>query len=83
VPLLAAYSTSKAAVVGLAEALRPEAAPPAVTPMTVACPGPVETPLLDAPSRTAGTEVRRHLVRSAGPPLAPEKVAGRASLLAR
>ncbi|HEX7134400.1 MAG TPA: SDR family oxidoreductase [Iamia sp.] len=73
-PLLVAYSASKAAVVGLGEALRPEAARHGIG-VTIACPGPVETPLLDRPSWTAGTEVRRHLVRSAGPALAPARVA--------
>ena len=61
-------------MLGLADSLRPEAARHGVS-VTVVCPGPVETPLLDAPSRTPGTDLRRHLVRSAGPPLPPAKVA--------
>ena len=45
-PFLTAYSTSKFGVVGLSRALRPEAALHGVK-VSVFCPGPVDTPLLD------------------------------------
>ncbi len=46
-PLVAPYATTKAAVVGLSLALRPEAALHGVR-VSVLCPGMVETPILDA-----------------------------------
>jgi short-subunit dehydrogenase len=73
-PLLAAYSMSKSAMVGLGAAIRPEAARHGVG-VTVVCPGPVETPLLDSPTATPGMSVRRYLVASAGAPLSPERLA--------
>lgn len=45
-PFLTAYSTTKFGVVGLSRALRPEAALHGVK-VSVFCPGPVDTPLLD------------------------------------
>lgn len=45
-PFTVAYSTSKFAVVGLSNALRPEAATHGIG-LTVLCPGMVETPILD------------------------------------
>src|SRR5690242_521138 len=72
-PLLTPYAMTKFAVVGLAQSLRPEAARHGVG-VTVVCPGPVETPLLDEASRTAGLSVRRYLTASAGAPLDPAKL---------
>lgn len=45
-PMTLAYSTTKHAVVGLSTTLRPEAALRGVR-VTVVCPGPIETPILD------------------------------------
>lgn len=45
-PFITAYTTSKFGVVGLSRALRPEAALHGVK-VSVFCPGPVDTPLLD------------------------------------
>jgi NAD(P)-dependent dehydrogenase (short-subunit alcohol dehydrogenase family) len=73
-PLLTPYAMTKHAVVGLAQSLRPEAARSGVG-VTTICPGPVETPLLDEQSRTAGLSVRRYLTASAGKPLAPARLA--------
>jgi len=97
-PLLLPYGVSKAGVVALAGGLRVEAARHGIG-VTVVCPGPVETSLLDERSETPGVDVRRHLTRSAGPPISPERLAeavcdaveanralvapGRAGLLAR
>lgn len=74
-PLLTPYAMTKAAMVGLAAGLRPEAARHGVG-VTVVCPGPVETPLLDEASATPGTEVRRYLTAAAGTPLPPATLAG-------
>ena len=46
-PLTVAYSTTKHAVVGLSTTLRPEAALHGVR-VSVLCPGPVDTPILDS-----------------------------------
>lgn len=73
-PLLTPYAMTKSAVVGLAASLRPEAARHGVG-VTVVCPGPVETPLLDETSPTPGTSVRRYLTAAAGPPIAPAQLA--------
>jgi NAD(P)-dependent dehydrogenase (short-subunit alcohol dehydrogenase family) len=73
-PLLTPYAMTKFAVVGLAQSLRPEAARHGVG-VTVVCPGPVETPLLDETSRTDGLSVRRYLTAGAGAPLDPAKLA--------
>lgn len=51
-PFTAGYSMSKFAVVGLSEALRPEAARHGIS-VTVLCPGMVETPILDEPPTEA------------------------------
>ena len=67
-PLLTPYAMSKSAVVGLGESLRPEAARHGVG-VTVVCPGPVETPLLDEIAATDGMSVRRYLVAGAGQPI--------------
>lgn len=73
-PLLTTYSMTKHAIVGLGASLRTEAARHGVG-VTVVCPGPVETPLLDAPSSTAGLSVRRYLTAAAGPPLPADRLA--------
>lgn len=73
-PLLTTYSMTKHAIVGLGASLRTEAARHGVG-VTVVCPGPVETPLLDAPSSTGGLSVRRYLTAAAGPPLSPDRLA--------
>lgn len=73
-PLLTPYAMSKHAIVGLAASLRPEAARHGIG-VTVVCPGPVETPMLDTPGATAGATARRHLVNAAGKPMAPEALA--------
>lgn len=52
-PLLTPYAAAKAGVVGLSVSLRVEAAAHGVR-VSVVCPGPVETPLLDAGGGTAG-----------------------------
>jgi short-subunit dehydrogenase len=76
-PLLVPYATAKGGVVSLAAGLRPEAARHGVG-VSVVCPGPVETPLLDTGGvggETQGVDVRRYLTSAAGPALAPEAVA--------
>ena len=67
-PLLTPYAMSKSAVVGLGESLRPEAARHGIG-VTVVCPGPVETPLLDEIAATSGVSVRRYLTAAAGAPI--------------
>lgn len=73
-PLLAPYAMTKAAVINLGSTLRLEAARYGVG-VTTVCPGPVETPLLDAVAETPGVEVRRHLVAGAGPPISAARLA--------
>lgn len=73
-PLMAPYSMTKHALVGLAASLRPELAADGIG-VTVVCPGPVDTPLLDEPSATPGISVRRYLTAAAGNPIAPSKLA--------
>ncbi len=73
-PLLAPYAMTKHALVGLAASLRPEAARHGVG-VTVVCPGPVETPLLEVAGATPGMQVRRHLTNAAGKPMRPEDLA--------
>jgi NAD(P)-dependent dehydrogenase (short-subunit alcohol dehydrogenase family) len=73
-PLLTPYGMSKHAVVGLGAGLRIEAARHGVG-VTVVCPGPVDTPLLDVGARTPGMDVRRYLTASAGPAIAPAMLA--------
>jgi short-subunit dehydrogenase len=75
-PLLAPYSTTKHALVGLGLALRTEAAVHGVT-VTTLCPGPVDTALLDqaAPPDLEAVarppDPRRYLTRLAGRPMKP------------
>lgn len=70
-PLLVPYATSKTAVVGLANGLRPEAARHGIG-VTAVCPGPVDTPMLDGGAD--GLDVRRYLTSAAGPALSPAQV---------
>jgi len=67
-PLLTPYAMSKSAVIGLGESLRPEAARHGIG-VTVVCPGPVETALLDERAATDGVSVRRYLTAAAGQPI--------------
>ncbi|MGD9998383.1 MAG: SDR family NAD(P)-dependent oxidoreductase, partial [Ilumatobacteraceae bacterium] len=73
-PLLAAYGMSKAALVGLGASVRPEAARHGVG-VTVVCPGPVETGMLDSPAATPGVSPRRFLTAAAGQPMTPQRLA--------
>ena len=73
-PLLTPYAMSKAAVVGLGESLRPEAARHGVG-VTLVCPGPVETALLDETAATPGVSVRRYLTAAAGTPISAAALA--------
>lgn len=80
VALLAPYSMTKYALVGLGETLRIEAARHGVRVSTV-CPAAIETPLLDRPNDPVkGKEiwrpnVRRYLSNLAGKPQSPEVLA--------
>jgi NAD(P)-dependent dehydrogenase (short-subunit alcohol dehydrogenase family) len=81
-PLLAPYSMTKHAIVGLSHSLRIEAAAFGVR-VSVLCPASVETPMLDAePPAELGIpwkpDVRRFLTRLAGPPYPAEKFAAEA-----
>ncbi len=80
VPLMAPYSMTKHAVVGLSTSLRHEAKARGVR-VSVLCPGAVETPLLDR-NKIYGVgydvwvpNVRRYLERLGGPPYSAEKLA--------
>jgi NAD(P)-dependent dehydrogenase (short-subunit alcohol dehydrogenase family) len=77
-PLLVPYAMSKSGLVGLSTSLRIEAALYDVK-VSVACPGPVDTPFLDTGgvggSTTTGLDARRYLTASAGPPLTPDAFA--------
>ena len=73
-PLLTPYAMTKHAIVGLGASLRPEAARHGVG-VTVVCPGPVDTPLLDVPGSTHGMSVRGYLTAAAGKPLTPARLA--------
>jgi NAD(P)-dependent dehydrogenase (short-subunit alcohol dehydrogenase family) len=85
-PFLTPYAAAKAGVVGLSQSLRVEAAAHGVN-VTVVCPGPVETPLLDAGQGagpagddrggSVGTpmNVRKLLTNALGEPYAPEALA--------
>lgn len=77
-PLLVPYATSKWAVVGLARSLAPEARRHGVG-VTVVCPGPVHTDMLERDSASndvaGGLDPRRYLTDAAGPPLSPDAVA--------
>jgi short-subunit dehydrogenase len=75
-PLLTPYSMTKFAIVGLGHGLRVELAPDGIG-VTVVCPGPVETSLLDVPSATRGASARRYLTAAAGKPIAPGALADR------
>jgi NAD(P)-dependent dehydrogenase (short-subunit alcohol dehydrogenase family) len=71
-PLLAPYSMTKHAVVGLTAALRHEAAPHGIR-VCALCPGTIETPMLDAPMPAGLAPVwrpdfRRYLTRVGGAP---------------
>jgi len=77
-PLLTPYAMAKSGLVGLSTSLRIEAARFDVK-VSVACPGPVETPFLDTGgvggAVTAGLSARRYLTASAGPPMTPDAFA--------
>lgn len=75
-PLMVPYGMTKAAIIGLAAGLRAEAARHGID-VVVACPGPVDTPLLDGPSATPGVSVRRYLTAAAGRPIPPATLATR------
>jgi NAD(P)-dependent dehydrogenase (short-subunit alcohol dehydrogenase family) len=77
-PLLVPYATAKGGLVSFATSLRPEAARHGIG-VSVVCPGPVETRLLDdggAHGIVAGTvDPRRYLTSAAGRPLPPRAIA--------
>lgn len=70
-PLLVPYATAKAGVVGFALGLRPEAAAHGIG-VSVVCPRPVDTPMLEGDGGTgSGIDTRRYLTEAAGPAVAP------------
>jgi short-subunit dehydrogenase len=73
-PLLTPYAMTKHALLGLGASIRPELAIEGIG-VTVVCPGPVDTSLLDEPSRLSGMSVRRYLTAAAGRPITPAKLA--------
>ena len=73
-PLLTPYSMTKHALVGLANSLRPELRREGIG-VTLVCPGPVESPLLDEPSFTSGLSARRYLTAAAGRPMSASSLA--------
>jgi NAD(P)-dependent dehydrogenase (short-subunit alcohol dehydrogenase family) len=76
-PLLVPYATSKGGVVSFTTSLRPEAARHGIG-VSVVCPGPVETGLLDETGPVDGGHTispRRYLTSAAGPAIAPTAVA--------
>lgn len=73
-PLLTPYSMTKHALVGLANSLRPELQRDGIE-VTLVCPGPVESPLLDERSVTNGMSVRRYLTAAAGKPMSASALA--------
>jgi short-subunit dehydrogenase len=73
-PLLTPYAMTKHALVGLADSLRPELERDGIN-VTLVCPGPVDTSLLDVPSATLGISVRRYLSAAAGKPITPDALA--------
>jgi NAD(P)-dependent dehydrogenase (short-subunit alcohol dehydrogenase family) len=86
-PLLTPYAAAKAGVVGLSVSLRVEAAAHGVK-VSAVCPGPVETPLLDAgagagagasgsvgPNEGPAPNVRKLLTNALGTPYPPEDLA--------
>ena len=75
-PLLTPYAMTKSALIGLGASLRSEAARHGVG-VTVVCPGPVETSLLDSAAITRGVDVRRYLCATAGKPISPADLAAR------
>ncbi|QYK51538.1 MAG: SDR family oxidoreductase [Anaerolineales bacterium] len=82
-PLLAPYSMTKHAIVGLSHSLRIEAAAYGVR-VSVLCPASVETPMLDAPPPADikdmpwTPDVRRFLTKLAGLPYPADKFAAEA-----
>ena len=70
-PLLTPYAAAKSAVVGLSISLRVEAAAHGVG-VSVICPGPVETPLLDQPG---AVNARKLLTNALGAPYPAEAMA--------
>ena len=73
-PLLTPYSMTKHALVGLANSLRPELQQDGIS-VTLVCPGPVESALLDEPSATPGLSARRYLTAAAGKPISATSLA--------
>jgi NAD(P)-dependent dehydrogenase (short-subunit alcohol dehydrogenase family) len=81
-PLMAAYTTSKWAVVGLSRALREEAAASGVK-VSALCPAFAATPLLDEinsglPATLASTQTKRHVQRIQGRLATADEVAAAA-----
>lgn len=79
-PMLTPYAATKHAVVGLSLTLRPEAARHGIH-VSVLCPGPVETPILDStgpahlPQAMAGLSARELLTKASGTPYPVERLA--------
>ncbi len=76
-PLLVPYATTKGGVVSFMTSLRPEAARRGIG-VSVICPGPVDTGLLDtesAGSPAHAVNVRRYLTNAAGPAIPASAVA--------
>jgi NAD(P)-dependent dehydrogenase (short-subunit alcohol dehydrogenase family) len=79
-PLLAPYSMTKHAVVGLSTSLRAEGAALGVR-VSVLCPAAIETPILDSenpkdlPNPTWKPDMRRFLTKIAGPPYPVDELA--------
>lgn len=75
-PLLAPYSMTKFAIVGLGASLRAEVARHGVG-VSVVCPGTIDTPMLDTVGPTRGIDTRRYLTAAGGKPVQPDELAGR------
>jgi Short-chain dehydrogenases of various substrate specificities len=76
-PLLVPYAMAKSGLVGLSTSLRPEAARYDVK-VSVACPGPVESPFLDTGGHGGeefGVNARRYLTAAGGPAMSPDAFA--------
>jgi short-subunit dehydrogenase len=76
-PLLVPYATAKSAVVGFGTSLAPEAKRHGVK-VTIVCPGPVDTVMLDTGGTGGGSngvDVRRYLTAAAGPAMSPTALA--------
>jgi NAD(P)-dependent dehydrogenase (short-subunit alcohol dehydrogenase family) len=79
-PLTVAYTTTKYAVVGLSTCLRPEAAAHGVR-VSVLCPGPVDTPILDSgppadlPPRAQVMTGRAYLAKLGFSPMSADRFA--------